>query len=183
MQQPGLPSGAAAREHQVLVTEGKMQSQVSVLLHPPGRGLLCPHIPWVSSHGQLSWTFYCIFSHFTFLKASPTTFPLPSIPATFLWPPPSHLPASLFARLPTPLLAPASLRPAAFLGILFAAEPRDPRTHFAPGSHLRELSHHVLGLSTGLLLPLSLSKEKVGFLPLRSLCQPDDLKIGACSQS
>lgn len=29
----------------------------------------------------------------------------------------------------------------------------------------------------------SLSKEKVSFLPLRSLCQPDALKIGACSQS
>lgn len=79
-----------------------MQSQVSVLLHPSGRGLLCPHIPRVPSHGQLSRTFNCVFSHFTFLKASPTTFPLPSIPATFLWPPPSHYePASLQAPYTT----------------------------------------------------------------------------------
>lgn len=69
-----------------------------------GGGVVGGYIPRVPSHGQCSGTFYYIVSRFTSLETSPTTFPLPSNPATSLWSPASHdqltsLPGSLMTLL------------------------------------------------------------------------------------
>lgn len=57
-----------------------MQSQMSVLLHHPARGLLCPQIPRVPSHGQFSEPFHCIVSRFTSKPVPPPSHYPPSLP-------------------------------------------------------------------------------------------------------